>query len=120
MMKFPRLSAAITVIVLIGVIALIIIGVLNATGPLLVHGSSITDTVDGTMHMVEHESGTILRQKSDHSFVLVTATGQQKLFQCKQRCLLQLGHIQRHINEHARTDIYYIHMDTILEAIDVD
>jgi hypothetical protein len=119
-MLFSRFTAALTVSLLILCTALIAIGVLLAIRPTLTYGYSAT-AHDGTTHTVEHSAGVIRNSNPDHSFVLVTASGELQTFQCSQKCLTALGHIQRHINEKAHTDIYFIReSSTVLDAIDVD
>ena len=111
-MVFPRIAAALFVCLLIGCLALVCIGGVEWLGPLLTHGSNL-----------EHDAGTIVSIHPNMSFVLETTTGQQVSFQCSsERCRIELQHMQRHMNEHAHTDVYYVQsMSTnALLALDVD
>jgi hypothetical protein len=119
-MLFSRFAAALTVFLLIICVALIAIGALIAIEPTLTYGYSAT-THDGAVHAVEHSAGVIRSINPDHSFVLVTASGQLQTYECSQKCLTALNHIQRHINEKAHTDVYFVRASsTVLDAIDVD
>src|SRR5262249_22829588 len=70
---------------------------------------------------VEYTDGTIFsRSEVNNSLTVRTDSGQVMHFNGVQRCLTQLGHIQRHINEHAGTDVYYKQENNTLIAIDVD
>ncbi len=87
-MAFPRLYAAVAVVLLIG--SLSIVGVLAITGP-------------------------------DRDFTFKTATGKLLQFQCRNQCRASAGHLQRHINEKANTDVYYLQgPGNTLLVIDVD
>ena len=108
---FPRLLAALCVVLLIGVFSLV--GLLGITllGPALRHGEN-----------VEHASGTIYRQVGPgKNFLLRTETGQLLFFQCGEGCHASLAHLERHYSEHAHTDVYYIEgAHQTLQALDVD
>lgn len=109
-MKFPRVTAAIFVLILIGTLAMVVIGGTSVIGPALAHGTK-----------VQHADGTIVNISPAMVFVLKTATGQKIQFMCTDRCSHDLPHLQRHVREKAHTDVYYIKKPTgILEAIDVD
>jgi hypothetical protein len=70
---------------------------------------------------VEHSAGVIVQMSQDENLVLLTASGEREQFRCIQRCLIERGHIVRHIRERAHTDVYYIEMpDKTLVATDVD
>ncbi|MBA2676962.1 MAG: hypothetical protein H0U76_00975 [Ktedonobacteraceae bacterium] len=70
---------------------------------------------------VEHSAGVVVQMGEDEDLVLLTASGEREQFRCVQRCLIERGHIVRHIREHAHTDVYYIEMpDKKLVATDVD
>jgi len=83
---------------------------LESIGIQITHGSE-----------VEHKHGVIL-SKSDvnNSLIFQTDSGQMMHFACKQRCLTELEHIQRHIYEHASTDVYYQQENNTFVAVDVD
>lgn len=107
----PRFRAVCCVVLLIG--ALSLAGILGIAwlGPLLGHGSN-----------VDHAAGTIVSPVGPgRSFVLKTASGQILHFQCGSGCRASLAHLQRHFNEHAHTDVYYIvGARGTLQALDVD
>jgi hypothetical protein len=106
----PRLAAALVVVVLIGSVALVSIGVVAELGPTLAHGSN-----------VEHEAGTIVAIGPGKDFVLLTSDGQRLAFLCMEQCRASLGHMQRHMQERAHTDVYYLPgPDNSLMALDVD
>jgi hypothetical protein len=110
MMKFPRLAAAIVVLLLIGGLSLIAIEAVALIGPALAHGENTT-----------HVAGTIVQVEPDHSFIFKSAGGQELHFICTERCLREVAHMQRHVREKAHTDVYYIQMpDHMLAAVDVD
>jgi hypothetical protein len=106
----PRVAAAIVVVALIGSIALACIGAVAIFGPTLAHGNNI-----------EHEAGTIIAIGPGKDFVLQTSSGQRLTFLCEEQCRASLGHMQRHMSEHAHTDVYYLPgPDHSLMALDVD
>jgi len=110
MVSFSRISAFLTLIVLF---TLIIVGtVLGAQniGTQITHGNGVL-----------HTHG-IIKSKSDADNILVFTTdgGQDMQFTCTQRCLTELGHIQRHIYEQAPTDVYYNKINNTFVAVDVD
>lgn len=96
-MSFPRVAAAICILVLIGSLALVCIGGIALIGPLFTQG-----------HAATHTGGKIVSIGPGRDFVLETATGQDLHFQCAEQCRASLGHMQRHLREHASTDVYYI------------
>lgn len=106
----PRLSAAIYVLLLIGVLSLIGISAAMWIGPAITHGTGVA-----------HNDGQIISIDPNMDFVLLTAAGQKVHFQCSGRCRGELSHMQRHKTEKAHTDVYY-RQDTNknLIAIDVD
>ncbi len=109
-MGFSRLAAFISVIVLIGLITLVLIGTANVIGAAITHES-------GT----EHTAGTITSMGPGQNFILKTATGKLMHFQCTEKCVSAEPHMQRHLNEHAHTDVYYMHATGgALIAVDVD
>jgi hypothetical protein len=109
-MAFPRIAAILFVFVLIGSLALACMATVAMIGPVLAHGTD-----------VEHEDGKIIEIGPGEDFVLATASGQHLHFQCGSQCRASLGHMQRHLREHAHTDVYYIHgPDGSLVALDVD
>lgn len=91
----------------------------------IIIGATILETQSiGTQithgNKVEHKHGFILSKGRDNSLVFKTDNGQVMHFLCAKRCLTEVGHIQRHIYEHAPTDVYYMPTEDTLAAIDVD
>ncbi|QBD80611.1 hypothetical protein EPA93_33415 [Ktedonosporobacter rubrisoli] len=109
-MASPRITAAIIVLLLIGIFSLGGIVGVSWLGPRLVHGSN-----------VEHEDGTIIGIGPGKNFVLKNTGGQKLHFECSDQCRASLGHLQRHLSEKAHTDVYYMReADGVLLVIDVD
>ncbi len=67
------------------------------TGPAIIHN-----------HNVKHVDGEIVAIGPDMDIVLETATGQYVHFQCSILCHALIGHIQRHLREHAESIVYYV------------
>ncbi len=108
-MTFPRITAAVFVLLLIGCFALIGIGSVALVGPEMTHNVT-----------AEHDAGTIMTI-SDMSFTLKTANGKQVRFQCSEPCRAALNHMIRHKSEKAHTDVYYVEeANNIFLALDVD
>jgi hypothetical protein len=110
MIYFSRIAAAFTLAtLLLSIIVVAILGI-QSIGTHITHGSE-----------VEHKQGVILSKSDiDNSLTFQTDSGQIIYFACKQRCLTQLEHIQRHIYEHASTDVYYKQENNTFVAVDVD
>ena len=107
---FPRIAAAIFVCLLIGCISLACVGVVALIGPMFSHGDNVV-----------HADGKIVSIGLDKDFVLETASGHRFDFQCTDQCRASLGHMQRHLREHAHTDVYFIQCpNNSLMALDVD
>jgi hypothetical protein len=86
------------------------IGAVALIGPGLTHATN-----------VEHTDGKIVAIGPGKNFMLETTTGQHLYFQCADQCRASPGHMQRHLSEHAHTDVYYIKgPDKSLMAVDVD
>ncbi len=111
---FPRFTAALFVCLLIGSISLACVGGIALLGPTLHHGDN-----------VEHVNGKIVSIGPGMDFTLQMA-GKRIFFQCSQTCHASLRHLQRHLREHAPTDVYYVQQDCdgrpcgLLLAVDVD
>ncbi len=106
----PRIAAAIVVLLLTGSLALAAVGGVALIGPMFAHGDN-----------VEHADGKIVSIGPGKDFVLDTASGQHLVFQCPDQCRASLGHMQRHMLEHAHTDVYYIQgPNKSLMALNVD
>lgn len=107
---FPRLLAAISVVSLICVVSLSGILGVALIGPALSHGNQAS-----------HTAGKIVSIGPGRNFVLLTETGQRLDFQCKTGCRASLGHMLRHMNERAYTDVYYTEgANKTLMALEVD
>jgi hypothetical protein len=55
-----------------------------------------------------HADGKIVSLGPGKDFVLETASGQRLVFECSEQCRASLGHMQRHLREHAHTDVYFM------------
>ncbi len=109
-MTFPRITAAVFVLLLIGCFALVGIGSVALVGPEMTHSV-----------MTDHDAGTIMAIRTDMSFTLKTTNGKQVSFQCSDRCKVALSHMARHEFEKAHTDVYYVEeANSIFLALDVD
>ena len=109
-MIFPRVVAALFVLLLVGTLAAACVGGLALFGPMLAHGN-----------YVEHADGKIVSIGPGRNFVLETETGTPLHFQCGSQCRASLLHMQRHLRESAHTDVYYVTgAKNILLAVDVD
>lgn len=110
-MAFPRMSAAIVVMLLIGIVSIMGIFVVMTVGPALAHGTS-----------VQHMNGKILQITGpDRDFILMTPDGKRVPFECRTTCRASAGHLERHIIEKANTDVYFKPgPDNTLLVIDVD
>ncbi len=109
-MTFPRVNAAIVVLLLIGCFALLGVGSVILVGPSLTHNRTAA-----------HDAGVIKTvNPTDMSFTLLTADHRTLHFQCSDRCRTALGHMERHKTEKAHTDVYYVVMGNNFLALDVD
>ncbi|MHB8599055.1 MAG: hypothetical protein ACYDER_19860 [Ktedonobacteraceae bacterium] len=112
-MNFPRVTAVLFLLLLIGGLSLMCIGTLHLLAPSYSYGSN-----------VEHMKGEIVQMEENRSgmdFVLETANRQLIHFQCASLCHASPLHIERHLREHAETDVYYVEQPgNSLLAVDVD
>ena len=107
---FPRIAAAFFVLMLIGSLALACVGGIALIGPMFTRGD-----------MAAHAQGKIIAIGPGMDFVLETTSGQRLDFQCGDQCRASLEHMQRHLHEHALTDVYYIQgPDKSMMALNVD
>ena len=107
---FPRIAAAIFVCLLIGSISLVCVGAVALIGPIVTHGDNVV-----------HADGKIVSLGPGKDFVLETASGQHLVFECSVQCRASLGHMQRHLREHAHTDVYFVQgPNNSLMALNVD
>jgi hypothetical protein len=110
MISFSRIAAAFTLATLFILIVVVAILGTQSIGIQITHGN-----------MVEHKHGIILSKSDvDNSLMFKTDSGQVMHLTCNQRCLTELGHMQRHIQEHAPTDVYYKQENNTFAAVDVD
>ena len=107
----PRLTAALTVLLLIGGLALAAI-----------KGTALAGTFLNSDTNTGHDAGKIVRiDTTDLNFWLLTSKGQMVEFECSERCMAALPHMLRHEREHAPTDVYFVRlMNNTLMALDVD
>ena len=105
-----RIAAAIFVCLLIGSISLACVGAVALIGPMFTHGDNVA-----------HADGKIVLIGPGRDFVLETASGQRFTFQCTDQCRASLGHMQRHLRDHAHTDVYFVQgPNNSLMALNVD
>lgn len=109
MRSFSRIAASFTLIVLFALIIAVAILGTQSIGRQITHGN-----------MVEHIHGVILPNDTNNNLAVKTDSGQVMHFMCTERCLTELGHIQRHIYEQAPTDVYYKEENNTFAAVDVD
>ena len=109
-MTFSRIYALLAALFLIACIALASIVLMLNIGTSMRHSPG-----------VEMEAGTIHGFDNTHGFYLKTDAGTIEHFACIERCLTAKPHMQRHKNENAHTNVYYIQMPNgDLYAVDVD
>ena len=56
---------------------------------------------------VYYVQGQVVEVLSDKDFVLRVGSGARLQFRCSISCRASLGHLLRHLREHASTDVYY-------------
>ncbi len=113
-MNFPRCTAILFLLLLIGGLSLACIGTLSLISAPPHPSSSNVEHVEGNIVQMED-------RKSGMEFELETANGQLMQFQCTDLCHASSWHLERHMQEHAETDIYYIvQPDHHLIALDAD
>lgn len=109
-MSFSRINAFIAAFLIIAVFTLAGIALTLEIGSTLHHGPDVV--MDG---------GFIKKFDTPNSFEFVTDEGQVEHFECIERCVGAQAHMQRHINEHAHTNVYYMQTPNgDLYAVDVD
>ncbi len=109
-MPFPRITAVFFVLILISIVSIVSIGGVAWIGPMLAHGTH-----------VQHDNGKIVKIGPGTDFELKTPAGKIIAFQCRAQCRVSLGHLQRHLNEGANTDVYFTQgPDNTLLTLDVD
>ena len=95
-MVFPRITAAICVLLLIGSLSFLCIGLLSQSESPINQGNN-----------VELVKGVVVAIPSGRNFVLETASGKDLYFHCSSLCHASLAHLWRHLHEHALTDVFY-------------
>ena len=109
-MAFPRVTAVISLILLISILSFLCISGLVLVSPPSLHEGN-----------VEHVNGEVVAIGSNMDFVLETAAGEYLHFHCGRSCYTSLKHLQRHLYEHAATSVYYLEENNkSLIALDVD
>jgi hypothetical protein len=110
-MAFPRMYAAMVVMLLIGVVSVVGIFAVMTIGPAMAHGTA-----------VQHMNGKIVQITGpDRDFILMTPQGKRLQFECRTTCRAAAGHLERHIIEKANTDVYFQPgPNNTLLVIDVD
>ena len=110
-MAFPRMSAALVVMLLIGIVSVVGIFAVMTIGPAMAHGTT-----------VQHMNGKIMQITGpDRDFILMTPEGTRFQFECRTTCRASAGHLERHIIEKANTDVYFRPgANNTLLVIDVD
>ena len=107
---FPRVVAAIFVCLLIGSMSLACVGAVALIGPMFSHGDNAV-----------YADGKIISIGPGRDFVLETASGRRFVFQCTDQCRASMEHMQRHLREHAHTDVYFVQgPNNSLMALNVD
>ena len=97
-MAFTRMTAAIFVVLLIGILAIVGIAGVAFIGPAMGHGTNVL-----------HASGKVVEVGPGKNFVLLeTSTKTKKAFTCGTDCRASVRHLQRHLKEGANTDVYYV------------
>src|SRR5260221_13263505 len=94
---FPRIAAAICVLLLIGSLAVVSVGGVALLGPMFAHGDDVA-----------HAPGKLVAIGAGMNCMLQKATGQWLDFQCSNQCRESLGQKQRHQREHVLTNLSYI------------
>jgi hypothetical protein len=113
-MTSSRITALISVMLLISLLSVLSISLILAAGTDITHASSVSGS------QVEHKAGFISSIGTNQTFVLKEADGKQEQFVCSAHCLQSESHMVRHKIEHAKTDVYYVQQGNQLVAIDVD
>ncbi|HYK87040.1 MAG TPA: hypothetical protein VEV19_16845 [Ktedonobacteraceae bacterium] len=99
-MTYPRITAMLFLLLLIGSFSWLCINALGLLEPSFSYGAN-----GGRIERVE---GKIIAIGAGKDFVLETTSGQRMHFQCSNACTSSFPHIQRHLDEHADTFVYYV------------
>lgn len=91
-----RIKAAICVLLLVGIAAVLAIGITQVASAQMTAGAT------------QHVQGKIVSLTgSDKDFLLRVSDGHMLHFRCGTGCKASLAHIRRHMTEKASTDVYY-------------
>jgi hypothetical protein len=105
-MAYPRTTAVIFLLLLVGSLSFLSISALALINPMNSQANQF-----GQSARIEHIEGRIIAMEAGQSgidFVVETAAGQKVQFQCGNVCRASVGHLQRHMLEHAITDVSYV------------
>lgn len=110
MKLFPRVAAAIVVSVLLIITSTITIIITQNIGAAITYSTGVI-----------HKHGTVIgKVDATKSLTFKTDNGEILHLICTQRCLTEFGHMERHINEKAPTDLYYKEEGNQDIAVNVD
>ena len=88
--------------------ALCIVILFVASITLVIASSCVLSTSPlGAGDDVYYVQGKLVKVLPDRDFVLQISAGAQLQFRCSISCRASLGHLLRHLREHASTDVYY-------------
>jgi hypothetical protein len=93
----PRVSAAIFVLLLIGLLGFAGVAVASWLGPMSAHGTNVM-----------HVGGDVIQVGPGKNFLFETDAKEKLAFVCGIGCRASLRHLIRHVKEKAHTDAYYI------------
>ncbi len=114
-MTFTRMAAAAFVVVLLGIFVYAVIAGIAWAGP-----TYLRDTRFASAPKM-HVAGKVVEVGPGRNFVLEMSSGKKMTFQCGSSCDASLGHLVRHLDEKANTDVYYqVGADGTFVAIDAD
>jgi hypothetical protein len=114
-MTFTRMAAAAFVVVLLGVFVYAVIAGIAWAGPTYLRDARFANTTK------MHVAGKVVEVGPGKNFVLEMSSGKKMTFQCGTSCDASLGHLERHFEEKANTDVYYqVGADGTFVAIDAD
>lgn len=97
MLFTPRISAAIFVVLLIGILGSAGVALVSWIGPMSTHGSNVL-----------HVGGDVIEVGPGRNFLFETDAKKQLSFVCRTDCRASLRHLVRHVKEKAHTDVYYV------------
>ncbi|SRR5579884_611220 len=114
-MTFARIAAATFVVVLLGIFVYGIIAGVAWAGPTYLRDARFASAPK------MHVAGKVVKVGPGRDFVLEMSNGKEMTFLCGTSCDASLGHLERHFEEKANTDVYYqVGADGTFVAIDAD